>query len=279
MARGWGGARRGRRPQVGRASPSPAGGRGKPRPPGRNFPRPAPARSPQGGLRTRDAAQVDLKGAGDSSARPPRLRRRYSRLSQGHPLIQPGPSERAAGAHLRAAAGPRRGGSRGRRAGGIRGGRAAAPVRHAGGGTVGCGRATGDEARVPGSATTGASFIRAPPSGPRGAAEVSARGTARRGAVWGGGRGRAAGGPRGPRVAATPGAPASILCEGMPRSLACSLAFPGSRRWRRLPGRSLPPSHLEPGGSRDSGTRAGWGRGRELRGAAQVAPSRPAALD
>lgn len=73
--------------------------------------------------------------------------------------------------HLRAAAGPRRGGSRGRRAGGIRGGRAAAPVRHAGGGTVGCGRATGDEAHVPGSATTGASFIRAPPSGPRGAAE------------------------------------------------------------------------------------------------------------
>lgn len=58
-----------------------------------------------------------------------------------------------------------------------------------------------------------------------------------------------------------------------------SLAFPGSRRWRRLPGRSLPPSHLEPGGSRDSGTRAGWGRGRELRDAAQVAPSRPAALD
>lgn len=195
---------------------------GRPRPQGRNFPRPAPARSPQGGLRTRDAAQVDLKGAGESSARPPRLSRRYSRLSQGHPLIQPGPSVRAAGAHLRAAAGPRRGGSRGRRAGGIRGGRAAAPVRHAGGGTVGCGRATGDEARVPGSATTGASFIRAPPSGPRGAAEVSARGAARRGAVWGGGRGRAAGGPRGPRVAATPGAPASILCEGMPRSLARS---------------------------------------------------------
>lgn len=115
---GWGGERRGRRPQVGRAPPSPAGGRGKPRPPGRNFPRPAPARSPQGGLRTRDAAQVDLKGAGESSARPPRLSRRYSRLSQGHPLIQPGPSERAEGAHLRAAAGPRRGGSRGRRAGG-----------------------------------------------------------------------------------------------------------------------------------------------------------------
>lgn len=34
-----------------------------------------------------------------------------------------------------------------------------------------------------------------------------------------------------------------------------------------------------PGRSRDSGTRAGWGRGLELRGAVQVAPSRPAAPD
>lgn len=67
---------------------------------------------------------------------------------------------------------------------------------------------------------------------------------ARRGAVWGGGRGRAAGGLRGPRVAATPGAPASILCEGMPRSLARSLARPPSRGRGGGGGSGAAPSRL-----------------------------------
>lgn len=88
-----GGERRDRGPQVGRASPSPAGGRGKPRPPGRNFPRPAPGPKPAGrAAHAGCRAQVNLKGAGEFSARPPRLNRRYSRLSQGHPLIPPGSS-------------------------------------------------------------------------------------------------------------------------------------------------------------------------------------------
>jgi hypothetical protein len=141
-----------RRPQVCRASsPSPPGG-----------PEAAPTRAIFPEARGGDAAQVDLKGAGSLSARPPRLTRFYSRLSQGHSLIRPdragvlraATGERAGSAHLRASGRPRpRGGAApgeeaprrtrpaGRRGGGIRGGRAAALVRHAGGGTVGCGRA------------------------------------------------------------------------------------------------------------------------------------------
>lgn len=68
---------------------------------------------------------------------------------------------------------------------------------------------------MPGSAAaaagSGRSVIHAPPSGPRGAAEVSARRVA--------GEAEPPGGRGLPRVAATPGAPASILCEGMPCSL------------------------------------------------------------
>ncbi|XP_026639533.1 soluble lamin-associated protein of 75 kDa isoform X2 [Microtus ochrogaster] len=67
----------------------------------------------------------------------------------------------------------------------------------------------------------------------------------------------------------------------MPRSLARSLSrLPSRGRGGGGGGSRAAPSRLptwSPGRSRDSGTRAGWGRGRELRGAAQVAPSRPAA--
>lgn len=117
-----GGERRDRGPQVGRAPPSPAGGRGKPRPPGRNFPRPAPGPKPAGrAAHAGCRAQVNLKGAGEFSARPPRLNRRYSRLSQGHPLIAPGLSGRRR-PRARTCGRPRARGGAAPEAGGRRGG-------------------------------------------------------------------------------------------------------------------------------------------------------------
>lgn len=104
---------------------------------------------------------------------------------------------------------------------------------------------------MPGSAAataaagSGRSVIRAPPSGPRGAAEVSARRVACE-AEPRGGRGL-------PRVAATPGAPASILCEGMSRSP--SRGRGGDGGCRAAPSRV--PTWDPPG----SGTRAAWGWG------------------
>lgn len=90
MARGWGGERPGSPGLPSISVPS-----GRPRPPGRNFPRPAPGPKPSGrAVHAGRRAQVDIKGAGEFSARPPRLNRRYSRLSQGHPLIPPDPCGR-----------------------------------------------------------------------------------------------------------------------------------------------------------------------------------------